>query len=230
MLQEDEAFDVAVLVEHSGDALGERETRDRVRHIRDAIAEHFARHRLAVRLIGQREHRRRMRVVDHLVRQEGVQQRFDRGIGRGGIEQIHALEIDHVLVGQLVERAQTAERRQPHGRQTGGLDVAHVPARTLDADHFDRVAEQVRHVRLDRRVAAAVQHELRIAAQKTCGVDALRQILAHAFGGVAFDEASDVGVGPAGFHGAVPVVWFVETLSCHGRQLRATQANRVSLR
>ena len=43
-----------------------------------------------------------MGVVDEFVRQEGVQQRLDRRVGRVGIEQVRALQRDHVLVGQLV--------------------------------------------------------------------------------------------------------------------------------
>ncbi len=200
VLQEHEAFDIAVLVEHVGDALGKRETRNRIRHIGDAPAEYFARNLLAVRLVGQREHCGRMGVVDEFVRQERVQQRFDGRIGRRRIEQIDALEIDHVLVGELVERAQTAQRREPHRRQPCGLDIPHVPAGTLDADDFDRVAQQVPHLRLDGGITAAVEHEPRIAAQQPRRIHAQRQIIADALGGIGCDDGFDLGVGPTGFH------------------------------
>ena len=61
-----------------------------------------------------------MGVVDEFVRQEGVQQRLDRRVGRSRIEQIDALESDHVLVGSVVERAQLAQRREPHRGKPGG--------------------------------------------------------------------------------------------------------------
>ncbi len=77
VLQKHEPFDFRVACRNIGHALGQREARNRVGHIGHAIAEDFARHRLAVRLIGQREHGGRMCVVDEFVRQEGVQQRLD---------------------------------------------------------------------------------------------------------------------------------------------------------
>ena len=42
-----------------------------------------------------------------------------------------------------VARAQRAQRLEPHRRQAGGLDRAHVPAGAFDAEHRDVVAEQV---------------------------------------------------------------------------------------
>ena len=98
---------------------------------------------LAVRLIGEREHRGRMGVIDEFVRQEGVQQRLDRRIGRRRIHQIDALVIHHVFVGEARQREQAAQRRELHRRQARRLDVAHVPARALDADDIDGLAEQV---------------------------------------------------------------------------------------
>ena len=106
------------------------------------------------------------------------------GLGASGIQQIDALEIDHVLVGQLVQLAQLAQRLQPHRRQAGRLDHAHVPARALDADHLHILAQLILDRGLDRGVAAAMQHQLRIAAQQPRGVGAHRQIRVDALGGV----------------------------------------------
>ena len=65
----------------------------------------LARERLAIRLIDKRQHRGGMGVVDEFVRQEGVQQRLDRRVGRASIEQVQALHVDHGLVGERIERA-----------------------------------------------------------------------------------------------------------------------------
>ncbi len=102
-----------------------------------------------------------MRVVDELVRQEGVQQRLDRRVRRRRIDQVGALHAHHVFVGQRVARAQLAQRLEPHRRQAGGLDRAHVPAGALHAQHVDVVAVEIGNARLHRGVAAAVQDELR---------------------------------------------------------------------
>ena len=57
----------------------------------------------AVGLIGQREHGGRVRVVDEFMRQEGVQQRLDRGIGCPRIEQVLALDLNPVFVAERLD-------------------------------------------------------------------------------------------------------------------------------
>ncbi len=104
VLEQHQTFHIRVAVEHIGHRFGQGEAGDGVGHIRHPVAEHLARHRLAVRLVGERQHGGGMGVIDEFVRQEGVQQSLDRGIGRGGIQQIDALEIHHVLVRQFGQR------------------------------------------------------------------------------------------------------------------------------
>ena len=70
------------------------------------------------------------------------------------------------------------QRREPHGGEAGKVDHAHVGAGRFDAQHLDFGAEAVAHRFLQRGVAAAMQHELRIAAQQPRGVDAQRKLAA----------------------------------------------------
>ena len=112
-----------------------------------------------------------MGMVNELVGHKGVQQRFDGRIGRHRIEKIGALNRDHLFVGQCVARAQPAQRLEPHRRQPGRLDVAHVPARAFDAQNVDVIAHEVRDRGLDRRVAAAVQDKLGILPSSRVVVD-----------------------------------------------------------
>ena len=79
-----------------------------------------------------------MGVVDEFVRDESVQQRLDRRVRRHRIDQIGALQLHHLLVGQFFAGAELYQRREPHRRQARGLDRAHVPAGALDAEHVDR--------------------------------------------------------------------------------------------
>ena len=175
MLVEDEAFDLGIALEHLGRDLGEPEARHHVGHEAHALAVDLAAKLGAVVLIDQADHGVGMGVVDELVRQERVQQRLDRRIGRHRIEQVGALDAHHVLVGHLVARQELMQRGEPHRRQAGRLDRGHVPARALDAEHVGLVAEKIGHAELDRGVAAAVQHERRIAAEQARRVDAQRQ-------------------------------------------------------
>ena len=117
-----------LLLEHFGRGLGEAEARRDVTHDAHAPVIDLARERLAVRLIDEAQHRRGMGMVDEFMRQEGVQQRLDRRVGRAGIEQVQALHIDHGLVGERIERAKLAQRLELHRGQTLRLDIGHVPA------------------------------------------------------------------------------------------------------
>ena len=104
VLDQDQAFDRGVRIEHLRGGLCEPESRHHIGDIADARAKHLAAQRFAIRLIGEREHRCRMRVVDEFVRDERVQQRLDRGIGRGRVDQIGALQPHHVFIGKIFPR------------------------------------------------------------------------------------------------------------------------------
>ena len=112
-------------------------------------AERLAHQRLLLRrrLVGDDERDVGVRVVDEAMRQERVQQRLDRRVGRAGVEEVGAQLVHHLLVGQRVERAQPAQVRQVDGGQAGRLDRVEVPAAALDEERLDPVADQRRHGR-----------------------------------------------------------------------------------
>ena len=159
VFQQHEPFDRRPGLVNLGRLLGQQKPRHDVRHDPDArtvqIGDAFG----GVGLIGEAQHCSRVRMVDVFVRQKRVQQRLDRGVRRAGVEQIGALDAYHVLIGQRVAPAQPAQRREADGGQARRLDIAHIPAAALDAQHLGGVAEQVRHHGLDRGVAAPVQHQ-----------------------------------------------------------------------
>ena len=179
VLEQDQAFDAGVRVVNLGRLPGQGETGHDVGHERDAAAEDLAAERVAVGLVGHREHGGGVGVIDVLVRQERMQQRLHRRVGRRRVEQAPTLQIDHLPVGKRVETPQLEQRGDPQRRKTAGLDVSHVPAAALDAQHVDAPAEGIPHGRLDRGVAPAVQHEPGIPSEQARGVNAQRQIAIH---------------------------------------------------
>jgi hypothetical protein len=78
-------------------------------------------------------------------------------------------------------------------------------ARALDAQNFDLLAQKVVQLGLDRSIAAAMQHQLGLAAQKSARVDAQAEIGAEALPGVAIDDRLRVTFNPAALHLANPV-------------------------
>jgi len=73
----------------------------------------------------------------------------------------------------------------------------------LYADHRDRFAQKVLGLGLDRCIAAAMQHERRVAAQQPRGVDTKREIGGDALIGITGYKGLGLGLGPTGFHGTL---------------------------
>ncbi len=141
-----------------------------------------------------------MGVIDVFVGQKGVQQCLDRGVGRAGIEQVRSLHPHHLCVGERLAPAQFAQRREPHGGQAGRLDCRHVPAAALDTKGLPLLVEKVVHRSLDRGVAAPVQHQPRLAAQETRGIDAQREVAPDPRFGVVVDQPLGLCIRPQAVH------------------------------
>ena len=192
VLQQDQPFDGRIAGVRGRTSPGERETRHDVGDEPHRPAIDLAADRLAVRLVGQREDRIRVGVVDEPVRQKGVQQGLGRWVGRVRIEQVAALVGDHLLVAQAIKRSEAAQRFEPDRRKARWLDMSHVPAASLDAKHVHGIAQDVAHGRLDRRVASAVKHEARIPSQEPRRVDPERDVFRDAFGLVTVHRGSGI--------------------------------------
>ena len=123
--------------------LRESEARHHVRDPHEALAEERCEDVLAVGLVGQREDGVGVRVVDELGREEGVQERLDAGRRGGCLEQVRAQLVHHGLIGHRLERAQPPQRLEANGGMSRGLDGRQVPARALDVEDLDRLAEGV---------------------------------------------------------------------------------------
>jgi hypothetical protein len=200
VLQEDQPLDGRIGLVGLGRLPGEGEARHDVGHEPHAPPVDRAAYLRAVWLVGEGEHRGRMRVVDVFMRQEGVQQRLDRRVGRAGVDEVGALEIHHVLVAQAVAPAQPTQRRKTNGGQAGGLDLGHVPAAALDAEHLDFIADEVGRQRLHRGIAAAMENEAAIAAEQPRGIDAQGKVAIDAAPGVVPDDDFGIVVRPLALH------------------------------
>ncbi len=90
---------------------------------------------------------------------------------------------------ERVEAAQAPQLMQAHRRQALRLDVAHIPAAALHAQHIDVFAELIFRGGLDRGVAAAMQHQLRIGTEQPRRIGAQRQIFrSRACAGIAASQ------------------------------------------
>ena len=148
VLVENEAQCPLCCLEHFGRLLGKREARHDVRNDPHAAVISVGAERFPVRLINQAQHRGGMSMVNEPAGHKGVQQRFDGRIGRHWVDQIGALDRDHLFIRQCVARAHPTQRLEPHGRQPGRLDLTHVPARAFDAQNVDVIAHEVRDAQL----------------------------------------------------------------------------------
>ena len=81
-----------------GAGLGQGEARHHIGHQHHPLAVDLAADRFGIGLIRQGQQGRGMGVIDEGVRQEGMQQRLDRRVGRRWIDQVAALDSHHVLI------------------------------------------------------------------------------------------------------------------------------------
>ena len=102
------------------------------------------------------------------------------GLGDDGSIRLRALDPDKFLVCDRLRPAQPPQRRKPHRRQSCRLDRRHVGTGRLDAQNLDLVAAEVARVRLERGIAAAMQHKPGIAAEQPRRVDAERKLTVEA--------------------------------------------------
>ncbi len=185
--------------------LGETEARHDVGHDAHAAVIKFGGPGLAVGLVDQAQHGGGMGVIDEALGNEGMQQRFDRRVGRHRVEQIGALRPHHLLVRHGIALEQHAQLGEPHRRQPGRLDHGHVGARALDAEHIDLAPHQVGQPQFHRRVAAAVQHETGIAAEQARGVDPQREVARHPPGAIAIHHRLGLVLHEAALHVCSPM-------------------------
>ena len=142
MLVQDQAFDFGLLFEHFGGGLGEAKARRDVGYDAHPPVIDLARQRLAVRLIDQRQHRGGMGVVDEFMRQESVEQGLDRGVRRGASNRLRRCTLT-MASSESASSARSFLSGSSSPPAALRLDVGHVPARTLDADHLVLLAEIV---------------------------------------------------------------------------------------
>ncbi len=125
----------------------------------------------AVRGVGDGDHRVGVGVIDEAPRQDGVQEGLDRGRRRPGAEGVDGQLLDHLGGAERRQPGQAPRRIQAHRGEARLLDGLEVPAAPLDVEDLLLHAEEIAPAQLDRRVAAAVQHQRAVAAQQSRGVD-----------------------------------------------------------
>ncbi len=182
---------------------GEPKPRHQVRHKREPAAKDVGRFFFAVGLVDDAQDGAGVGVDRARLRQERVQHEFDRRIWRRRVDQVGAREGDQFGVGDCLARAQRAQRTKPHGGQPRQLNLGHVGAAGLHVKDFGLFAEHVVRFCLERGVAAAMQDELAVAAEKSCRVNQQRQVAADAGFSAARDQRVGVTLDPAALHGAM---------------------------
>ena len=201
MLQQDHSLRVRLSFEDLGGELRQPEAGHHVGHDQHPIAEGAPDQLRAVGLIGQRQDRIRVRVVDERVRKERVQQCLHRRIRRAGVEEMRAELVDHLLVRERFQLAQLPQPGEVESGEPFRFDRIEIPTAALHAQSVDPVSEKVLPDDLDRGVASAVHDEIGLGADQARGVDAQRQRLAPARR-VAVAVLPRIAVGPAVLHPA----------------------------
>ena len=193
---QDQPFDAGIGAPEVRADLGQLEARYHPGHHDRTLAIKVAADIFAVGLVRQGDDGVCVGMVDEFLRQECVQQGFDRGIWRLRVDQVLALQGHHILIAQGFARLQCPQPVQAHRGQPRRLDGCHVPARTLDAQNLGVTAVEVGDLGLHRRVAAAMQDQGGVATEKLRRIDPKRQIRIHTVRRIVLDGLVSVGFRP----------------------------------
>ena len=131
-----------------------------------------------------------MSVINELVGQERVRERFNRGRGGLRIQKMSAKLIRHRGVGKIREHAKPLEELEVHGRMPLGFDHCQVVARGFHIKGRDLLAQYVRGIAFDGGVAPAVKDQALLRAEKTAGIRPKSQILAPPGSVLSYESAS----------------------------------------
>ncbi len=197
VVEQEQPLDRGVGLVDFGGRLGQTETGHDVGHDAQPVAEDLARRFDRIGQVGQDQERRGMGMVHVSVRQEGVQQRLNRRVGGGAVQQVLALDVDHGLVRQCAQIAQRQQRGQAHPRQAGRQDGVQIPARALDVQHLLHPPEQVGPAHLDRGIATAMHDQIGVAADDPAGIDPQGEITFCRIVAGLVEPDLRLGVGPS---------------------------------
>ena len=159
-------------------------------HHRHAIAIDPAENGVGFPVVGQPYHRIGVGMGHALKGQKGVEQGFNGGTGRIGVEDAAVKVIYHFLVGHPLPGK---DRQYLFQFQAGKLPPLHrlqVGAGTLNPHYLHLPAQEILFGNLDRGIAAAPDHQVRIGANQAAHIDQRVQFI-QPLGGA---------VGPEIFH------------------------------
>jgi len=110
-------------------------------------------------------------VDDRGRREESVQERLDRGADTARLLERVPEVAHHLLVAHVVTREERRDVVHAHAREIPALDRLEVGATALDPEHADLTTAVIPLARLDRRVAAAPDHQRGFGADQAGRVD-----------------------------------------------------------
>ncbi len=168
---EQERFRVRPLADRVGHVARDAEPGATVREREHVLAVHAVDHVGRPIVVGQRHDRVGVGVDDRGRREEAVQERLDRGPDAAGLLERVAEVAHHLLVAHVVACEERADIVHAHAREILALDRLEVGAGALDPEHADLAAAMIVLTRLDRRVAAAPDHQRGFGADQAGRVD-----------------------------------------------------------
>ena len=142
-------------------------------HYRHLRAIDPAQNVVGIPVVGQPDHRIGVGMGHAQERQKGVEQGFNGGTGRIGIEDAAVEVVHHFLIRHLLPGK---DRQYLFQLQAGKLPPLHrlqVGAGTLNPHYLDLPAQEVLFGNFDRGIAAAPDHQVRVGANQAAHIDQL---------------------------------------------------------
>ena len=145
-------------------------------------------------MIGDRQQRIRMRVVDKLCWNERMEQRFDRRIGRLWILFCDLQGLAHIAVRHRCTMTQGQKVIHSQRRKARWLNSVEIPPAALNIKHVWGRFRAADTRQFDGGISAAMDNQRPIPAQQARRIDTERQVAPHALTTIAPHDGSGFAV------------------------------------
>ena len=122
-------------------------------------------------MVGHGQNRIGMGMIDISEGNQRVEDCFHGRIRRSGVGHCSTLLADHFGVAENLQFRKTLQGFQTDRSKSWRFDGRQIPSASFDQKQFLRVPKKILLIQFDRSVSAAMEHQVRVRAQKPAGVN-----------------------------------------------------------
>ena len=149
---------------------GKDKSRHHVGNHNHPVSINFLNRFLSIGMVGHGQNRIGMGMIDISEGNQRVEDGFHGRIRRSGVGHCSTLLADHFGVAESLQFRKTLQGVQTDRGKSWRFDGRQIPSAAFDQKQFLRVPKKILLIQFDRSVSAAMEHQVRVRAQKPAGV------------------------------------------------------------